>query len=932
MNPQVLNIFERNEKIRTNMVKDVQRKLGFASNSAIGKAIMDGSIINLPITTEDIRKVSLSNEPVIPILKGKSTLQGNVYSKPIQLPMATPINQSLHIDIMYLEKDCFFISVSDPMDLTMVDYIGDSKITSVKSTKNIRNFVLGHISTYYSKGFNIIMVYCDAESSFKSLTQDLNNMGIQLIVGVSDEHHVPKVDRRIRTIKESVRCILHSLPYTLPHSLLKWAVMFAVSRFNLLRHSTVHQAHSFSPRELFTQIKTDFKRDLRVGFGDYCQTKNPYSNNSMEERTTSCIALLPLGSKTGSVKFFSLKSKSIIDRDKFVPCTITDTVIHMMNEIAFQQQNFIRIDQALLNVQPNLRQIEEREEIQPLIQPIDQPIQQPIQQPIEQSIQQTVQQPEEELVNMDDTLGGEQPDQIQEQNETNTSNEIFNQPQLEERLPATEWSTRLRRNRNGYKQFIRVNHIKTTEAIQMYGQDARDAILSELHQMHTMKVWEPVKTVPENQKIIPSFIFFKEKYDASGIYQKLKARIVAGGHLQRREDVQSKTSSPTISVNSVFIIAMLAAKKKWKRRVGDIAGAYLNAIMLDVIFMRLDAQVSEIICELDARYLQYLNEKGELIVQLKKALYGCIQSSYLWYECLKAALIQFGCKVSNIDHCIFVFKSEDGELLIGIYVDDLFITGSNDQVIDRFIEFLKLKFVNVTINIGDKLSYLGMLFDFSREEEVTISMRSYIEQLLRENKITSNASSPANPTIIDQQTIVQISHFQRNKLQSDVAKLLYLSIRVRQDIQFAVNHLCTRVNHYDESDVKKHKRILQYLHATIDHTLTLKIETLEPIQIKVYADASFAIHPDARSHSGVTISLGKGSLLSKSSKQRIVTKSSTEAELVAASDSIPIAYYFRDILQDLGYDTTIILLQDNVSTIQLIKNGSTSLRTKHINV
>jgi hypothetical protein len=72
---------------------------------------------------------------------------------------------------------------------------------------------------------------------------------------------------------------------------------------------------------------------------------------------------------------------------------------------------------------------------------------------------------------------------------------------------------------------------------------------------------------------------------------------------------------------------------------------------------------------------------------------------------------------------------------------------------------------------------------------------------------------------------------------------------------------------------------------------------------------------------------------SKSTKQKMVTKSSTEAELVAASNSIPVAFFIRDIIQSLGYTTQIQLFQDNTSTIRLITNGeSTSMRTKHINV
>ena len=58
-------------------------------------------------------------------------------------------------------------------------------------------------------------------------------------------------------------------------------------------------------------------------------------------------------------------------------------------------------------------------------------------------------------------------------------------------------------------------------------------------------------------------------------------------------------------------------------------------------------------------------------------------------------------------------------------------------------------------------------------------------------------------------------------------------------------------------------------------------------KITASVDTSFAIHADIRSHTGVIIAMGKGSLYSRSSKQRLNTKSSTESELVAISDGLP---------------------------------------------
>ena len=56
-----------------------------------------------------------------------------------------------------------------------------------------------------------------------------------------------------------------------------------------------------APTELFSGRKIDAKLDLRVGFGDYCECVDPYSDNTMRPRTQAAIALYPLGNLTGSV-------------------------------------------------------------------------------------------------------------------------------------------------------------------------------------------------------------------------------------------------------------------------------------------------------------------------------------------------------------------------------------------------------------------------------------------------------------------------------------------------------------------------------------------------------------------------------------------------------------------------------------------------------
>jgi hypothetical protein len=130
-----------------------------------------------------------------------------------------------------------------------------------------------------------------------------------------------------------------------------------------------------------------------------------------------------------------------------------------------------------------------------------------------------------------------------------------------------------------------------------------------------------------------------------------------------------------------------------------------------------------------------------------------------------------------------------------------------------------------------------------------------------------------------------LSHRDGEVFHSVVAKLLYVSKRSRLDIQLAVAFLCTRVSESTEQDWLKLKRVLEYLRGTLDDFLTLSADNIG--MMKTWVDASYAVHRDMKSHTGGVVSFGIGAVMSKSSKQKLNVKSSTEAELVGASDYLP---------------------------------------------
>jgi len=92
-----------------------------------------------------------------------------------------------------------------------------------------------------------------------------------------------------------------------------------------------------------------------------------------------------------------------------------------------------------------------------------------------------------------------------------------------------------------------------------------------------------------------------------------------------------------------------------------------------------------------------------------------------------------------------------------------------------------------------------------------------------------------------------------------------------------------------------------------------------------YVDASFAVHPDMRGHTGGAMTMGRGFPLDKSTKHKLNTYSSTESEIVAVDDLILQILWARLFMRAQGFKVRDnILYQDNKSAMLLEMNGRAS--------
>lgn len=472
------------------------------------------------------------------------------------------------------------------------------------------------------------------------------------------------------------------------------------------------------------------------------------------------------------------------------------------------------------------------------------------------------------------------------------------------------------------------------KALKTFGKKANSSMLKEMLSIDEKGVLKQVRvrdlTSKQIKKIIRSKMFLKEKYLSTGEFEKLKARFVAGGHLQDRSLYSDgETSSPTVSLQSIYLVSSIAAREKRKVVTLDIGTAYLNADIKKEVLMRVEPKLAEILHQIDPkRYLP--EEDGSMVVQLLKALYGCVESARLWFDMLSGVVTNLGFIPNGKDPCVFNMMKDGKQITVAVYVDDLMCTCENEANLEWFVQALTSEFKTVTVNRGVVHSYLGETFDFSVAGEVSISMEGYIMDVLALYDVKGERATPAREDLfaVNEEAAV-LSPDKAEQFHSRVMKLMYLAQRARPDILTAMNFLSTRVTKSTEEDWEKLDRALMYLRATAD--IKLRLKSSDAFQVLAYVDASFAVHPGAKSQSGLVISLGQGTVCASSKKQKLVGKSSTEAELIGVSDMLPQVIWTREFFVEQGYDVKPLLLQDNKSCISLIEKGrSTSARTRHI--
>ena len=361
--------------------------------------------------------------------------------------------------------------------------------------------------------------------------------------------------------------------------------------------------------------------------------------------------------------------------------------------------------------------------------------------------------------------------------------------------------------------------------LKLFGSQGISAVKAELQQLHDLKVMEAKPlTTTQKWEALGYLMFLKQKRCG-----KIKARGCADGWPQWAYIPQEDARAPTVSTEAVFMTVVIDAMENRMVAVVDIPGAFMQADMDPGVYMRIDGAMAELLMEID--YDMYhphmVMEKGRpvIYVELLEALYGTLRAACLFWETLSGKLQEWGFTLNAYDSCVANKYVDGQQCTITWHVDDLEISHVDEQVVRSIIQKIQDTFgqhSELSMHIGKRHDYLGMILDFTTPGILEIDMSDYIQVILQDTPANLRGMSmvpAAKHLFTTRPDAPKINPQEQEIFHHLTMQLMYLSQRGRPDIRTAVAFLSSRVANPDQDDYMKLEKVIKYLENTIHLTL-----------------------------------------------------------------------------------------------------------------
>ena len=146
----------------------------------------------------------------------------------------------------------------------------------------------------------------------------------------------------------------------------------------------------------------------------------------------------------------------------------------------------------------------------------------------------------------------------------------------------------------------------------------------------------------------------------------------------------------------------------------DVKTAFLNGELEEEIYMKQP---------------EWFIAKGNehKVCRLVKSLYGLKQAPKQWHKRFDDVMIANSFKINECDKCVYGKHTPSGYVIIGLYVDDMLIIGSNNKMINDTKKILTTRFEMKDLGLADVI--LGIKISRT-SDRIILSQSHYVENLL----------------------------------------------------------------------------------------------------------------------------------------------------------------------------------------------------------
>ena len=443
------------------------------------------------------------------------------------------------------------------------------------------------------------------------------------------------------------------------------------------------------------------------------------------------------------------------------------------------------------------------------------------------------------------------------------------------------------------------------------------AAQAEWEKLSTKGTFRPVRRQTVRGQLLPLMWVFTYKFDQDGYLAKHKARIVVRGDMQRYSIYQD-TYAATLAVRVFRLLMAIATFFNLEIYQFDVITAFVNAFLDEDIFVRYPDGF----------------EVPDMALKLVRALYGLKRSPLLWYKELSATLQKFGLHEVKDAPCLFVNK----HLIVFFYVDDICILchpsarEHYQQLRTNLMQAYELR------ELPDMEWFLGIRIVRNRtERKMWLCQDSYLEKIANSfNQTTGVVPKTPLPTedlvpYEGQATPQEIYAYGQR-----VGSINYPAVMTRPDVSFAAQKLAEFLTNPGPRHLAAANRTIAYLYGTrkrsIQYSPTAIGQYFQCMSDASYGDDSLS----RKSTEGYLFVLFGGPICWRCTKQKTVTKSTTEAELLALSHTASEMYWWLRIFDSLTLKLgqEYVINCDNLQTVRLLHQDAPKLVTKlrHVDI